>query len=341
MKNSIIATLAACFSLPVVASTVSVDYSSDDDRTIRYIDVQRGYPIKFEVKNACDEFQIAYRGYRPRPTTDDQGGQEDFGDYKCENYCAGGEQISTEVVHSSQFEGYEFRVEVPSGITRIVTDDDGNAVKVSDFCEAASGKFGEKTEDIIRNATDADIVDGYKIQSVASQQYLVVVDQSPWEVDFSVGPVVSWLTSPVYYLDDMNTITRNTQAEDDVELIVAGFAHVSNRNCRWNVFGREYDCSNLALTGGVGTSTGSSLDYFIGGSRKYGPAMLTVGAHWGSIYRLPNEYVVGDTTTDVTVVTESGMEERTDVAFFLSLTYTFGAGANESAFARSIARIGD
>lgn len=366
MKHALCGIAGLAMSASVAwAEEITFDYG--DSGSLEHIEAEAGDAIKVQVRHTCESFAISYRGHkgvmrRPdiRPSLQSGQGCENTGVVSAlaKKYCLGTETQSAIIAHSSEYGGYEIEVTNEGSAEFVLIRKDGGTASFSGFCTDAG--LSQDAQDLVDGNLDETaflskaptIHEKYQINPAQTAEYIVVVSDSPWETTYSVGPVVSYLTNPRYYLEttsstdeDDNIVTtsaiqRDLRGEDDYDLILAAFAHVSNRNCRVDFWYIDFRCSGFALTGGVGTSTANSLDYFIGLSYKFGSAVLTAGQHWGTVHELQPGYAVGSTTTDRALVTESGMAERTDDAFFLSLTYTFGDGADKNSFRNNIARIG-
>jgi hypothetical protein len=155
----------------------------------------------------------------------------------------------------------------------------------------------------------------------------VIVPSSDWTATFSGGVTVSSLTSPKYSLQPVAgtsgsaasyTVVRNKSSEDAVTPGLAAFVTVSNRD--WNTANGKLQ---FGLTFGIGTNTGSKVQYYPGVSLKTGVMIITLGPNIGTIDTLPAGLHEGSTTSQQNAL--GTLATRTAVGGFLAFSFTFSA----------------
>ena len=138
---------------------------------------------------------------------------------------------------------------------------------------------------------------------------------SPWVHGFGVGPVVSRLVDPKFGLDTSGNVMRDQAAEDDWDVGVAGFYHLTNTS--WN--------ERASLSIGLGSGSSSNLNLFVGPSVRLGddtPWYVVAGVNVGKVDRLETGQMIG--APPLSATTLSNLQTRTDSAFFVGFSLAFG-----------------
>lgn len=319
-------------------NVVEVDHSIIGGK-IAYTDAEPGDVIKVVVKNTCDEYKETAVGLEkynkesaekasivaaePSACTDAM-----IAALPTSKYCVSTTKTFL-IPHEGEYSGYRVELSGP---------DLKKTVRVS------RDAIEEKCESLTKNGSyDASKIGDYLSElpqaPISDASFVLVANDSPWQTNFSGGVAISEVTDPRYYIDAESRIAISRSAEDSQDLVFAAFAHVANRNC----IVRGWSCNNVALTAGLGTDSGQTIDYFLGMSYRLGSAFVTLGGHWGQIDRLRSGVAVGDTvggdsalTADV--ISDTNLSSRTDWSGFLSVSWTFGGDA-KNAFSNGIANI--
>jgi len=267
---------------------VTLDYdhfNENQDVAFPTIVVTAGEEIQVEVKNTCKAaFTYAHEGIARAA-----GQPPAPGDADATGCDVAGSTVSICIRHEERFGAY--RVDI-----RLKPGESGDAV-----------------------------LDG-KPKELLSVTLTIPVENSPWSLDFSSGFTVSRLTDPVFAGKtttendtEVTRIVRDRAAEDDRNLGVAAFTHLTHESWgspRFGYFGPSL---------GLGIDERNEASYFVGLSWLWGRrGALTAGYHWGSVDRLPAGMADGDTIDDVNVLGD--LPSRVDGAFFFSLSFSFLGG---------------
>lgn len=162
-------------------------------------------------------------------------------------------------------------------------------------------------------------VDGNETNNLEEATLTIFVETMSWEIDIAGAFTVSDLTNPVYAVqsgDDgmggtINTVIRDTAAEDEASLGLAAMIHLYNSRR-----------PQYALSFGLGISENSNTTYYVGPSYRFGKrAAVTLGYAWGSVDRLPSGLSEGNPISDANALNNLGT--RIDSGVFLSLSYGF------------------
>lgn len=164
-------------------------------------------------------------------------------------------------------------------------------------------------------------------------RYLIIVPANKWSTIFSGGIGFSSLTSEKYSLSadaagTSFTVVRNKSSEDKANAIAAAFVTVTNE--KWVTKGG----TRWGPSFGVGTNTGSKIQYFPGFSILFGQYVLTFGANIGSVDTLPSGLKEGSTTKEANALNTSGT--KTGVGGFISISLSFLGSDAQNQIRRSI-----
>jgi hypothetical protein len=148
---------------------------------------------------------------------------------------------------------------------------------------------------------------------------LRIPERMGWQVDMAGALIATNLADEQYAAvptgpGATTTVLRREQdREDSGSAGLAAFIHAYNRGSK-----SEW----LALSAGIGMSTGSDLTLFAGPSIRLGDvAAISIGAAWGRIRGRPRGLRVGDLVTDSNVVQEPPM--RRAAGAYVAFTYAF------------------
>jgi hypothetical protein len=157
---------------------------------------------------------------------------------------------------------------------------------------------------------------------------VLVVESSPWSTIFSGGITVSKLTNPKFALQPTTsgaatyTVVRGA-SPDAWNPGLALF--ITETNQSWS-FGGGPSKVHFGITFGLGTNTGTRVEYYPGVSLIFDKLLLTVGANIGTVDALPSGPQLGSTTSNANAL--SSLSSRTGVGFFFGLSWTlFGSNA--------------
>jgi hypothetical protein len=214
-------------------------------------------------------------------------------------------------------------------------------------CIRHEQQYGAYLVEIVQKPVESPLAElEGSIKDLSSVTLTVPVVHNPWYLDFTSGFTLSELTDPIWAGDtqtgadgmEITRIVRDRQAEDDANLGIAAFTHVSHD--KWGGPVAGYFGPSI----GLGIDERNEASYYVGLSWLMGDvagaigdrAALTFGYQWGSVDRLPAGVSVGDPIDDVNTLAD--LPTRIDGGFFFSLSFSFLGGRDT--FEKKVASAG-
>lgn len=357
----------------IFARVVTYDHKAEkSDATSFDVPTQAGNSITLNVLNTCDSSKILASGIKlskepvnssvPRPSASqvvqpvagdhcaeirmEKKTKED--DLKSKTCFLSSKTI--DITHKSEFDGYLVKVLLSdsqnkrNAVSKEEFDDTSKRAqsKADEVCEVVKSIADTAARDAILKSAKSELsrlYQGLEKTELKSTELIINVQTEGWLADFSGGVIVSDLTDPVYGLrtsDNITTISRLKSSEDEHSLVLGAFTHVYHSAWR-NRFLKQ---GTPAITAGLSVNNGSTLDYFVGPSIKFGSAFVNMGFHWGQVSRLPTAFFEGQEVVEdadtLNAVSSSNLESKTKRGIYFSLSYTF-AGQGKSTLVNRLA----